>query len=661
MTKYELNLNSIKNILRPIFEILKTILLKIVNSFNNNGYYQIEGGGLPLTAPTYVWREADEQLYQFASNFQPTNRVCFILAARQNGKSSLMIRTAKRLTDEDVICVRINLHELGTIESENAFWLTLLQLICKQVFAADINLIEKLYAFWQQTPVQPTVKFEDFIADEIIGKMLAKKLIIFIDEIQTLINWNLQDSFIGFIKALSQSEGKTLLEKLTFVLLGVAKPSDLVTSSSYALNLGQQVELGMLTADACGPLLPGLEKVSADPVRVLKAILYWTGGQPFLTQLLCQLVASSGQIPENLTVENYVEKIVTDKIITNWRTRRQDRLSHFQEIENWFIRGQKTSKKTSKSEKLAALRTYRQILNSGSVAFRDDPRHWDLLISGLVKKEDESLKVANRIYAEIFTDSWIAKNEKRLQEDEMPEPFSTIYNRDVFILIDQSGSMVLEDADTGDESRYEYLYEVLLGHVNSILNARSGEDKICDRVSVYFFSKKNAIVGPYLVNKATQLRALFTENQPKTKTFIGDTLNRCLDTWLSQGKPNNRGAFFITYTDGVFDDEPDFVNCIERACREVEDIDINPEKAVKFIVLGLGRDIDERRFLELDFEVNDRRPYSIVSFNLVNEVDDIIEELERQIETNNPFLAFPQWAKERHPDFVRKVVEAHSN
>ncbi|NEP45513.1 MAG: hypothetical protein F6K35_42385, partial [Okeania sp. SIO2H7] len=204
--------------------------MKITKSVKNKSYYQIEGGTLPLTASTYVQREADEKLYQFASNLQSTNRVCFVLAARQTGKSSLMVRAAKRLTEENFMCVRINLHGLGIIESENAFWLTLLHLMCQQITVPDVDLKERLHTVWRQMPeLQATVKFKDFIAQEILGKILAKKLIIFIDEIQTLINWNLQDSFIGFIKVLCESEGQTLLEKLTFVLLGVGKPSDWIT------------------------------------------------------------------------------------------------------------------------------------------------------------------------------------------------------------------------------------------------------------------------------------------------------------------------------------------------------------------------------------------------------------------------------------------------
>ena len=38
------------------------------------------------------------------------------------------------------------------------------------------------------------------------------------------------------------------------------------------------------------PLLPGLEGLVPDAAATLKQVLSWTGGQPFLTQKLCQLI-----------------------------------------------------------------------------------------------------------------------------------------------------------------------------------------------------------------------------------------------------------------------------------------------------------------------------------------------------------------------------------
>ena len=95
--------------------------------------YQCEGGTLPITAETYVPRKADEDLYQFSKSNRENNRVCSILAPRQTGKSSLMARTAYRLSNEGLICVQINLQELGRVDSDEKLWYSLLEEICKQI------------------------------------------------------------------------------------------------------------------------------------------------------------------------------------------------------------------------------------------------------------------------------------------------------------------------------------------------------------------------------------------------------------------------------------------------------------------------------------------------------------------------------------------------
>jgi len=248
----------------------------------------------------------------------------------------------------------------------------------------------------------------------------------------------------------------------------------------------------------------------------------------------------------------------------------------------------------------------------------------------------------------------VALSDRRVDET-AEEAF--LYNRDVFILIDQSGSMVRKDEDTGKQSRYEYLAEVVEGHVAAILGKRqySGNEssrRICDRIHLYFFSPKKRIPRPILIQDASQIWTLFVEHQPKTKTFISPTLDHCMTTWLSQKKSDCQGAFFIIYTDGQFDDEERFVKIMASACDKVRD-----RKEVQFIVLGLGQDIDIEHFLALDFNINQTMPFNIFVFDRVNEVHDIIELLSRQL-TDEPHLAFPAWVRDDYPELFKKLQAA---
>ena len=74
-----------------------------------NREFFIAGGTLHPDAPSYIDRQADQEL------FDATLRgdFCYVLTARQMGKSSLMARTAKRLNKEDVHTAIIDLTQIG--------------------------------------------------------------------------------------------------------------------------------------------------------------------------------------------------------------------------------------------------------------------------------------------------------------------------------------------------------------------------------------------------------------------------------------------------------------------------------------------------------------------------------------------------------------------
>ncbi|NJK52459.1 MAG: hypothetical protein HC936_05825 [Leptolyngbyaceae cyanobacterium SU_3_3] len=218
--------------------------------------------------------------------------------------------------------------------------------------------------------------------------------------------------------------------------------------------------------------------------------------------------------------------------------------------------------------------------------------------------------------------------------------------------------MVRRDSDTDNQTRYSYLQEIIEGHVFAILSAqnkpcRRTAQKICDRISVYFFNRNSTPAKPTIVTDAGQIQALFAQNSPRNNTVVSPTLQACLDTWLENGKLHDRGAFLLIYTDGLFNDEAQFVDCIARACTQIEN-----HKMIKVFILGVGQDIDIERFLELDFDTYNRMPFDIFVFDLVNELDDITELLKRQL-IDLPHTALPPWVKARYPNFAERFTPHH--
>jgi hypothetical protein len=139
------------------------------------------------------------------------------------------------------------------------------------------------------------------------------------------------------------------------------------------------------------PLLQGLTEKVRNPQTILKEVLAWTSGQPFLTQKLCQLIRnSSSPIPTNTEAE-WIENLVRRSVIENWES--QDEPEHLRTIRDRLL---------NSKQSVRLLELYRQILHQGEMVAVDSSEERELLLSGLVVKQQRTLRVQNRIYESIF-------------------------------------------------------------------------------------------------------------------------------------------------------------------------------------------------------------------------------------------------------------------
>lgn len=372
--------------------IIENALLR--SAENEKSYdYQV-GGSLPIDAPSYVVRSADRYVYKAlkAAEF------CYILNARQMGKSSLRVQIMKRLQAENFACVAVDLSEIGNRK-----------LTIKQWYAGFIYILLSGLNLLDKVNIRDWLKQHDFLSPvqglgeliyQIILPNLSHNIVVFVDEIDSVLSLDfpMDDFFIFLRSCYNKRADNPDYKRLTFALLGVASPSQLLEDKQRTpFNIGQVIHLQGFQFHEAQPLLEGLKFKVNHPQAVLKAVLYWTNGQPFLTQKICQLIHNSPrEIPEDQEDE-WIRELVRSQIIENWEC--QDEPEHLRTIRDRILK--------SSLDKKRLLKRYQTILHQPNYPISDDEEIRELILSGLIIKDDQFLKVHNPIYEGIFNDSWI--------------------------------------------------------------------------------------------------------------------------------------------------------------------------------------------------------------------------------------------------------------
>ncbi len=388
----------------------------MVTEINLESNYQV-GGSLGKNSTIYVERKADKELYHSLKQ----GEFCYVFNSRQMGKSSLRLRIKHRLETEGYQCASIDLTMIGGEDLTSAQWYFGLASELWRSF----RLIKKvnLKIWWkQQENLSPVQKFSQFIED-ILLEHIQGKIFIFVDEIDTVKSLDFStDDFFALIRfCYNQRADNNDYSRLNWALFGVTTPSDLISNNFRTpFNIGKAIELTGFQWQEVSPLIKGLEGKVDNPQATLKEILIWTNGQPFLTQKLCKLMVDNAQmLPHNqgqninsqspflsqlitdvLTnhsdIKIKVANIVKSQIINDWQF--NDHPQHLKTISDRLLQ-------SNNSEQI--LKLYQQILVTGNLHDSDTQEITELLLSGIVIKQQEQIKINNPIYASVFNLDWV--------------------------------------------------------------------------------------------------------------------------------------------------------------------------------------------------------------------------------------------------------------
>ncbi len=347
----------------------------------------LQAGGAVKPQSVYIVRPSDDELFELLRRGEYANVLC----SRQMGKTSLLKRTKARLAELGYRTVELDLAGyLGTPPNATDWFQGLLQGIADQ-----LGLELDIRAWWQASrAITTNQRLIQFLREKVAAKS-EMPVVIFLDEIDSTLKLPYTDDFFVAIRSLyNDRASEPLYEKLVFCLVGVATPNELIKDRrTTPYNIGKTLELPDFdpAREDLKPLYKLLSSDEAQGEAIVREVLRYTGGQPYLTLRLCEEVAAKGgatpaavarQVNENFASLDAVKRDV-----------------HFEQILR-FINDRV-------EDKLSTLELYRRVLAGKPVPDQTTPAHINLKLTGLVKRGgNATLVVRNPIYRQLFTDAW---------------------------------------------------------------------------------------------------------------------------------------------------------------------------------------------------------------------------------------------------------------
>nr|WP_255699654.1 AAA-like domain-containing protein [Tychonema sp. BBK16] len=378
---------------------------QVASEVHSTYQYQV-GGYLPVNAPTYVKRRADEELYEELQ----ARKFCYVLSPPQTGKSSLLVQTAKRLQAEGTFIAGVNLKSISTPNISPQKWYGRIM----YRIASSFNLTNRFDAlkWWNDRELLSPVQRLELFIEKVLLKSIQQNIVIFIDDIDSTKNlhFSAKDFFALIRDCYSKRVNRPEYARITFALIGVAVPLELIEHPTCnPFHVAEKINLDRLELPESLPLAKGLALKAFRPQKVLQEILAWSGGQPFLTQKLCSLVLEYGSFIGRNREAHEIEKLTKIRIIKNWED--WDQPEHLIAIRRGIFH--------TRCNLSQLLEVYQQILQPPdserageklTIAADLSPEKLELQRLGLVVKNSQhKLLLASRIYESVFNIFWVEK------------------------------------------------------------------------------------------------------------------------------------------------------------------------------------------------------------------------------------------------------------
>lgn len=351
------------------------------------GYFH-DKGTLRPDSPSYIERQADRDLLEALAS----GELGYVLTSRQMGKSSLMVRTAHRLRDRGTSVVVLDLTAIGQNVTAAQWYDGLLTRIGRAV-----RLEDEIEEFWLRNErLSPVQRLFTCLRDVILERH-SHPIAVFVDEVDAVHGLPFSsDEFFGAIRECYNRRAEDpVFNRLTFCLLGVADPTDLIRDpKATPFNIARRIELSDFTPEEARPLANGLDREPAVANLLLDRVLHWTHGHPYLTQRLCRAVA----LDPTISTARHVDRLCRLHFFAPRSKEEDDNLAF---VRRWLLSPQ--------ADTSQVLDHYEKVRRKSQPPLPDEQQDISriLRLSGISRANGNRISVRNRIYASAFDTPWI--------------------------------------------------------------------------------------------------------------------------------------------------------------------------------------------------------------------------------------------------------------
>ena len=352
--------------------------------------------GAPLHAVRagYVRRPADNVLYETVM----AGRFAHVIAPDRSGKSSLIAATAARLEANGFKVAILDLEQIGIRDAGSdpgRWYYSVAYRLLRQ-----LRIRVDLQTWWQDKSILSNRQRLLEFYTEIVLQNVPERVVVFVDEIQTIGTQPFGDQLLASIRAAHNARATDPeFSRLTFVLLGECDPLSLIGELELSpFNITQPVTLGDFSREDLDLFLTELNLTPDDARAALDRIYYWTSGQPYLSQKLARAISRD---PLQGDVAGNVDRIVAQQFTGRAALHNEPHLSHIhRELVNDKKLGEPLLNLFGRIRKGVFVET-----DLGS------PTQRRLIAVGLIDIDAEGqLKLRNRIYETVFTARWANEN-----------------------------------------------------------------------------------------------------------------------------------------------------------------------------------------------------------------------------------------------------------